>query len=46
MDSTHIRGLEERLEKNTVQKILKGENGRIGKDKESMTEKRNQRELL
>jgi hypothetical protein len=32
--------------KNTVQKILKVENGRIGKDKESMTEKRNQRELL
>jgi hypothetical protein len=29
------------LEKNTVQKILKAENGRIGKDKESMTEKRN-----
>jgi hypothetical protein len=34
------------LEKYTVQKILKAENGRIGKDKESMTEKRNQRELL
>jgi hypothetical protein len=34
------------LEKNTVQKILKAENGRIGEDKESMTEKRNQRELL
>jgi hypothetical protein len=32
--------------KNTVQKILKAENGRIGKDKESMTEKRNQRELM
>jgi hypothetical protein len=31
---------------NTVQKILKAENGRIGKGKESMTEKRNQRELL
>jgi hypothetical protein len=46
MDSTHIRWLEESLEKNTVQKILKAENGRIGKDKESMTEKRNQRELL
>jgi hypothetical protein len=29
--------------KNTVQKILKAENGRIGKDSESMTEKRNQR---
>jgi hypothetical protein len=28
------------LEKNTVQKILKAENGRIGKDKENMTEKR------
>jgi hypothetical protein len=27
------------LEKNTVQKILKAENGRIGKDKESMTER-------
>jgi hypothetical protein len=32
MDSTHIRGLEESLDKNTVQKILKAENGRIGKD--------------
>jgi hypothetical protein len=37
MDSTHIRWLEESLEKNTVQQILKAENGRIGKDKESMT---------
>jgi hypothetical protein len=46
MDSTHIRWLEEYLERNTVQKILKAENGRIRKDKESMTEKRNQRELL
>jgi hypothetical protein len=46
MDSTHIRWLEECLEKNTVQQILKAENGRIGKDKESMTGKRNQRELL
>jgi hypothetical protein len=46
MDSTHIRWLEESLEKNTVEKILKAEKGRIGKDKESMTEKRNQRELL
>jgi hypothetical protein len=47
MDSTHIRWLvEESLEKNTVQQILKAENGRIGKDKESMTGKRNQRELL
>jgi hypothetical protein len=46
MDSTHIRWLEESLETNTVQQILKAENGRIGKDKESMTEKRNQRELL
>jgi hypothetical protein len=44
MDSTHIRWLEESLEKNTVQQILKAENGRIGKD--SMTGKRNQRELL
>jgi hypothetical protein len=34
------------LEKNAVQKILKAGNGRIGKDKQSMTEKRNQRELL
>jgi hypothetical protein len=34
------------LERNTVQKILKAENRRIGKDKESKTEKRNQRELL
>jgi hypothetical protein len=32
--------------KNTVQKILKAENERIGKGKESMTGKRNQRELL
>jgi hypothetical protein len=39
MDSTHIRWLEESLEKNTVQNILKAENGRIGKDKQSMTEK-------
>jgi hypothetical protein len=31
------------LEKNTVQKILKAEIGRIGKDKENMTGKRNQR---
>jgi hypothetical protein len=46
MDSTHIRWLEERLEINTVEKILKAENGTIGKDKESVTEKRNQRELL
>jgi hypothetical protein len=46
MGSTHIRWLEESLEKNAVQKILKAENGRFGKDKESMTEKRNQRELL
>jgi hypothetical protein len=46
MDSTHIRWLEESLEKNAVQQILKAENGRIGKDKESMTGKRNQRELL
>jgi hypothetical protein len=45
MDSTHIRWLEESLDKSTGQKILKAENGRIGKDKESMTEKRNQREL-
>jgi hypothetical protein len=37
MDSTHIRWLEESLEKNTVHKILKAENGIIGKDKESMT---------
>jgi hypothetical protein len=29
----------------TVQNILKAENERIGKDKESMTEKRNQTEL-
>jgi hypothetical protein len=34
------------LKKNIVQQILKAENGTIGKDKESMTEKRNQRELL
>jgi hypothetical protein len=34
MDSTHIRWLEESLEKNTVQQILKAENGRIGKDRE------------
>jgi hypothetical protein len=34
------------LDKNTVQKIIKAESGRIRKDKESMTEKRNQRELL
>jgi hypothetical protein len=46
MDSTHIRWLEESLEKNTVQKIQKAGNGRIGKNNESMTEKRNQRELL
>jgi hypothetical protein len=46
MDSTHIRWLEESLEKQTVQKILKAENGRIRKEKESMTEKRNQKELL
>jgi hypothetical protein len=46
MDSTHIRWLEESLEKNTVQKILKAEDGKIEKDQESMTEKRNQRELL
>jgi hypothetical protein len=37
MDSTHIRWLDESLESNTVQKILKAENRRIGKDKESMT---------
>jgi hypothetical protein len=30
----------------TVQKFLKAENGGIGQDKESMTEKKNQRELL
>jgi hypothetical protein len=41
-----MRWLAGSLEKNTVQKILKTENGRISKDKESMTEKRNQRELL
>jgi hypothetical protein len=41
MDSTHIRWLEESLERNTVQKILMTENGQIGKDKESMAEKRN-----
>jgi hypothetical protein len=46
MDSTHIRWLEESLDKNTVQKIIKAESGRIGKDKESRTEKRNQRQLL
>jgi hypothetical protein len=46
MDSTHIRWLEESLDKNTVQKIIKAESGRRRKDKESMTEKRNQRELL
>jgi hypothetical protein len=46
MESTHIRWLEESLERNTVQKILKAEHERIGKDKESMTKKRNQRELL
>jgi hypothetical protein len=31
MDSTHIRWLEEHLERNTVQNILKAEKGRIGK---------------
>jgi hypothetical protein len=46
MDNTHIRWLEESLGKNTVQKILKAENRRIGKDQENMTENRNQRELL
>jgi hypothetical protein len=46
MDSTHIRWLKESLERNTVQKILKAENRKLGKDKESMTEKRNQRELM
>jgi hypothetical protein len=46
MDSTHIRWLEECLERNTVKKILKAEKRQIGKDKESMREKRNQRELL
>jgi hypothetical protein len=46
MDNTHIRWLIERLEKNTVEKILKAENGRLEKDKESMAEKRNRRELL
>jgi hypothetical protein len=30
------------LERNTVQKILKAENRKIGTDKESVTEKRNQ----
>jgi hypothetical protein len=44
MDSIHIRWLEESLGKNTVQQILKAENVRIRKDKESMTEKRKQRE--
>jgi hypothetical protein len=34
------------LERNTVQEILEAEDGKIRKDKESMTEKRNQRELL
>jgi hypothetical protein len=33
------------LERNIVQKILNAENGRIEKDNEIMTEKRNQREL-
>jgi hypothetical protein len=46
IDSTHIRWLEERLEKNTVQKILQAEKGKIGKDKESMTEKKNQVKLI
>jgi hypothetical protein len=46
MGSTHIRWLEESLEKNTDEQILKAENGKIGKDKESMTEKRNQVKLL
>jgi hypothetical protein len=46
MDSTHIRWLEEDLERNTAYKILKAEDGKIEKDKESMTGKRNQRELL
>jgi hypothetical protein len=46
MDNTHIRWLEESLERNPVQKFLKAENGIIIKDKESMTEKMNQRELL
>jgi hypothetical protein len=45
MDSTHIRWLEERLEKYSW-KVLKAENGKIEKDQESMTEKRNQRKLL
>jgi hypothetical protein len=34
------------LERNTVQKILKAENRKIGKYKEGMTEKRDQREFL
>jgi hypothetical protein len=34
MDSTHIRWLEESLEKNTDQNILKADNGRIGKESE------------
>jgi hypothetical protein len=33
MDSTHIRWFEERLERNTVQKILKAENGKSEKIK-------------
>jgi hypothetical protein len=33
------------LEINKIQKILKAEDGKIGKDKDSMTEKRNQRKL-
>jgi hypothetical protein len=33
MDSTHIRWLEERLERNTVSKILKAEKGKSEKIK-------------
>jgi hypothetical protein len=45
MDSTHIKWLEERLDRNTVQKILKAADGKIGKNKESIAEKRTQRKL-
>jgi hypothetical protein len=45
MDSTLIRWLEESLEKYIHEQILKAEIRKIGKDKESMTEKKNQVKL-
>jgi hypothetical protein len=46
MDSTHIRWLEESLEKIQMSRSKRQKIEKIGKDRESIKEKRNQTKLL